>query len=44
MPKEEIIPKHMDIFRKVWGDNIVEEADFLYHDEDVQLKKLDKLT
>ena len=34
----------MAIFRIVWQDNPVEEADFLYHDEDVQLNKLDKLT
>ena len=34
----------MAIFRIVWQDNIVEEEDFLYYDDDVQLKKLEKLT
>jgi hypothetical protein len=34
----------MAILRIVWQDNIVEEEDFLYYDDDVQLNKLDKLT
>ena len=31
------------IFRAVWSGNLVEEADFLYQEEDVQLMKLEKL-
>ena len=43
IPGKEIIDDQMTIFRVVWEGKVVEEEDFLYYDEDEQLKKLDKL-